>query len=85
MGKYKIEIKKSAAKELYSIPKKDLQKIISRIKVLSDNPRPKDCVKISGQKHYRLRHGNYRIVYSVEDELLVVYVVKIGHRKHIYR
>ena len=85
MGKYKIEIKKSAAKELNSILQKDLKKIIQRIKALSDNPRPTGCVKISGQEHYRLRHGNYRIVYSVEDEILVVYVVKIGHRKDIYR
>ena len=85
MGKYKIEIKKSAARELNSIPKKDLKKIIPRIKALSDNPRPIGYVKISGQEHYRIRKGNYRIVYSVEDDILVVYVVKIGHRKDMYR
>ena len=84
MGKYKIEIKKSAAKELFLMPKKDLKRILKRIKNLSDDPRPIGCVKLSGQDRYRIRQGNYRILYSIEEEILVVYVVKIGHRKDIY-
>lgn len=84
MGKYKIEIKKSAAKELFLIPKKDLKRILKKIKNLSDDPRPVGCVKLSGQDRYRIRQGNYRILYSIEEEILVVYVVKIGHRKDIY-
>ncbi len=84
MGKYKIEIKKSAAKELFLMPKKDLKRILKRIKNLSDDPRPIGCVKLSGQDRYRIRQGNYRILYSIEEEILVVYIVKIGHRKDIY-
>ena len=75
MGKYRIEIKKSAVKEINAIQKKDLKKIIIKIRSLSDDPRPKGCVKLVGQERYRIRHGNYRILYSIEDELLVVYIV----------
>ena len=85
MGKYRIEIKKSAIKELHSIPKNDLQKIVAEIKSLSDDPRPMGCIKLPGSERYRIRQGNYRVLYSIEDEILTVYVVKIGHRKDIYR
>jgi len=85
MGSYRIEIKKSAVKELNAIPKKDLRKVVSKIRSLSDNPRLKGCVKLSGQERYRIRRGNYRILYSIEDDALVVYVVKIAHRKDVYR
>jgi len=85
MEKYKIEIKKSAVKELNSIPKKDLKKIVQKIRSLSDNPRPNRCVRLSGQERYRIRQGDYRILYSIENEILVVYVIKIGHRKEVYR
>jgi mRNA interferase RelE/StbE len=85
MGKYRIEIKKSAIKELHSIPKNDLQKIVAKIKSLSDDPRPPGCIKLSDSERYRIRQGNYRILYSIEDEILTVYVVKIGHRKEVYR
>lgn len=84
MGKYRIEVKKSAIKELHATPKKDLKRILSKIKSLSDNPRPKGCIILSGKERYRLRQGNYRILYSIGDEILVVYVVKIGHRKNVY-
>jgi len=85
MEKYKIEIKESVVKEFNSIPKKDLKKIVQKIRSLSDNPRPNGCVKISGQERYRIRQGDYRILYSIENEILVVYVIKIGHRKEVYR
>ena len=85
MGKYRIEIKKSAIKELNTIPREDLKKIALKIGSLSDNPRPKGCVKLSGMERYRIRQGNYRILYSIDDEILDVYVVKIGHRKEVYR
>ena len=81
MGKYKIEVKASAIKELYLLPKKDLKKIAARIGSLSDNPRPKDCIKLAGDERHRIRQGDYRIVYSIENDALVVYVVTIGHRK----
>ena len=84
MVKYKIELKKSAYKELKSIPKKDLKRILTKIESLSDNPRPNDCKKLSALERYRIRQGNYRILYSIENEILTIYIVKIGHRKDVY-
>ena len=86
MAKYRILIKPSAVKEIEAIsPKKDRQRLVDRISKLSDNPRPPGCEKLSGQEKYRIRQGRYRIVYSIEDQDLIVYVVKVGHRKDVYR
>ncbi len=85
MANYKIFIKPSAAKELKRLPQKDLKRIISKIQSLSQEPRPQGCEKLSAQERYRLRQGNYRIVYSIEDEKLVVYVVKVAHRRDVYK
>lgn len=85
MAAYKLFFKKSVQKDFDSIPKKDLKRILSRIESLSENPRPKGCEKLTGQERYRLRQGRYRIVYSIQDNELSVWVVKVGHRKHIYR
>ena len=85
MEKYKILIKKSAVKELEAIPKRDLQKIVKRINDLSKDPLPQGVQKLSHQEKYRVRQGNYRIVYSIEKKELVIYIIKVGHRKDIYR
>jgi len=86
VAKYKLRIKKSAAKELEAIPRKaDRQRIISRIKSLADDPRPSGCKKLSGLERYRLRQGSYRNIYAIEDDELVVYVIKIGNQKNIYQ
>ena len=85
MAKYRITIKNSAAKELEAIPKKDLQRIIKRIQSLTENPRPKGSKKFSGQEQYRIRQGDYRIVYSIEDKNSLIDIFKIGHRREIYR
>lgn len=86
MAKYKLRIKKSAAKELEAIPRKaDRQRIISRIKSLANDPRPSGCKKLSGLERYRLRQGSYRIIYAIEDDELVIYVIKIGDRKNVYQ
>ena len=85
MAEYEILFKESAYKDLKKIPKADLRKILSRIKKLSDNPRPAGCEKLTGQERYRLRQGKYRIVYSIQDDKLTIWVVKVGHRKDIYR
>ncbi len=85
MAKYKISIRKSAVKELGDIPKKDLQKVVRKIKTLVINPRPQGSQKLSQKEQYRIRQGNYRIVYSVQDKELTIPIVKIGHRKEIYR
>jgi len=84
--KYKVSIKRSAVKEIEAIPqKKERQRIISRIGQLANDPRPPGSKKLSGHDKYRIRQGTYRIVYSIEDNELVVVVVKVGHRKDVYR
>ena len=85
MEKYSLFIKPSAVKELKKLPKKDLAKIVKRIKDLASDPRPSGCEKLTAGEKYRIRQGNYRIVYSIEDQKLIVCIVKIGHRKDIYR
>ena len=86
MGKYSISIKRSAVKEIEAIPqKKERQGIIRRIGQLADNPRPADSKKLSGHDRYRVRQGTYRVVYSINDEELILEVVKVGHRKDVYR
>jgi len=86
MAAYKKNLfKKSVQKDFNSIPKKDLNKIIDRIKLLGEDPRPPGCEKLTGQQRYRLRQGWYRILYSIQDDELTVWVVKDGHRKDIYR
>jgi len=83
MAAYKIHFKTSVEKDFATIPKKDLKKILKRIKGLVENPRPWGCEKLTGQERYRLRQGRYRIVYSIQDDELTVWVVKVGHRKDI--
>lgn len=86
MPRYSIFIKPSAVKEIESIgSKRDRQQIVALIGKLADNPRPSGCEKLSGQDKYRVRQGSYRIVYSIEDYNLTVYVVKVGHCKDVYR
>jgi len=85
MGAYNVFFKRSVEKDLEAIPKKDLKKIIRRIGGLAEDPRPRGCEKLTGKERYRLRQGCYRIVYSIHDTALTVWVVKVGHRKDIYR
>jgi len=80
--RYSVLIKPSAVKELEAIPrKKDRQRIVRRIGQLALDPRPPGANKLSGRDRYRIRQGSYRIIYGIEDDALVVYVVKVGHRK----
>ena len=85
MATYKVFFKKSVQKDFDPIPDKDLKKILNRIAGLAENPRPAGCEKLTGKERYRLRQGRYRIVYSIQDDELTVWVVKVGHRKDIYR
>ena len=85
MAKYRVLIKPSAAKEVESTPKRDRSRIVERILSLSDNPRPAGCEKLSGQDKYRIRQGGYRVLYAVDDQDLTVLVVKVGHRRDVYR
>jgi len=85
MAGYRLYFKESVEKDFSAIPKKDLQKILHRIGALAEDPRPPGHEKLTGQERYRVRQGHYRIVYSIQDEELTVWVVKVGHRKDIYR
>ena len=85
MAKYKILIKESAIKELENTPRKSLKQIIKRIQSLSDNPRPKGSQKLSAQERYRIRQGDYRIIYAIRDDQATVHVYKIGHRREVHR
>ena len=85
MGEYKIFFKESVEKDFRSIPKKDLKKILTRIEALAQEPRPQGYEKLSGQEKYRIRQSTYRIIYSIQDQELTVWVVKVGHRKDVYR
>lgn len=87
MAKYRLLIKPSAAKEIEVVDqKKDRQRIVAGIRLLADDPRPPGCEKLAGEDdRYRIRVGRYRVIYSVGDEELVVVVVRVGHRKDVYR
>jgi mRNA interferase RelE/StbE len=86
VASYKLFIKRSAAKELASVgPKEDRRRLVAKIRSLAIDPRPPGCQKLSGAEKYRVRQGSYRIVYSIEDDRLVVIVVRVAHRRDVYR
>ena len=87
MARYRVVIKPSASKEIGAVgQKKDRQRIVLGIQSLGENPRPFGSEKLSGHLDlYRVREGNYRILYSIDDEKLLVDVIKVGHRKDVYR
>lgn len=86
MACYNVEVKKSARKALLALPSNTVQNLTRLIDSLSENPYPSGCKKLKGSVNsYRVRHGDYRVIYSVFDNRLIVQVVKIGHRKDIYR
>jgi mRNA interferase RelE/StbE len=81
MAVYKLYFKKSVQGDFDAIPKKDLKRILNRIKALAENPRPPGCEKLTGQERYRLRQKRCRMVYSIQDDELTVWVVRVGDRK----
>jgi mRNA interferase RelE/StbE len=85
MAHYRVIVRKSVAKDMRGIPKKDARRIVAVIKSLADTPRPSGSKKLSGQERYRLRQGNYRILYEIEDDRLIVCVVRVGNRRDVYR
>jgi mRNA interferase RelE/StbE len=86
MALYKVEISKNVRKkDLVNIPKADVRKIVQKIKSLADNPFPEGAVRLKGREEWRIRQGNYRILYIVTQEIITVYVIKVGHRRDIYR
>ncbi len=85
MAEYEILFKASVWKDLKKIPKSDLKKILIKIEKLGDDPHPMGSEKLTGEELYRTRQGNYRIIYSIQDNELTVWIIKVGHRKNIYR
>ena len=85
MASYSLNVKRSAERELRAIPKADLARIVQRIQSLTSNPRPHDSEKLSGEDKYRIRQGDWRIVYGIDDAAKVVDIVRIGHRREVYR
>ncbi len=87
MAAYKIRIKKSAAKELEAVGAiRDRRRIVARIEALANDPRPFGNERLTGYEHrFRLRQGNYRVIYAVDDDVRSIEIVKIGHRREVYR
>ena len=86
MASYKLLVKRSAVREIEAIPtKRDRQRVVARIRALASDPRPPGCQKLSGAEKYRVRQGRYRILYSIEDDRLIVTVVQVAHRKDVCR
>ena len=85
MARYEIVLRKSVRKDLEPIPKRDVQRILADIADLANDPRPPQSRKLSGSEKYRLRCGAYRVLYEIQDALLIVCIVKVGHRRDVYR
>jgi mRNA interferase RelE/StbE len=85
VANYELQIKPSAVKEIEKVPRKDRPKVVQKIRTLASHPRPHGCEKLSAEEKYRVRQGDYRMVYSVDDNERVVLIVKVGHRKEVYR
>jgi mRNA interferase RelE/StbE len=84
MARFSLVFKKSVAKDLRDIPKKDVSRILKCFGALAEDPRATGCEKLSGHERYRVRQGAYRIIYEIQDDVLVVVVVKVGHRRDVY-
>jgi mRNA interferase RelE/StbE len=87
VASYKVVFKPTALKQLETIePRADRQRITKTIAQIADNPRPPGCQKLEGTRNtYRVRQGDYRIVYDVEDARILVLILKVRHRKDVYR
>ena len=84
MANYKIYFKRSVEKDLNSIPAKDVQRVMDRIRQLATNPRHPECEKLTGEPRYRLRQDKYRILYSIQDKDLIIWIIKVAHRTDVY-
>ena len=86
MASYSLEIKRSAAREIEDLPtRKERRQILDRIASLARDPRPRGSEKLAGKNRYRVRHGPYRVIYGIDDSARVVCIVKVGHRREVYR
>jgi mRNA interferase RelE/StbE len=85
VASYRVFIKPSAAKELVAVPLRDRRRLVVRIGRLASDPRPPGCEKLTGAERYRIRQGVWRVLYTIADEVVTVVVVKVGHRREVYR
>lgn len=85
MARFELRFKPSVAKDLRGIPKADVRRLLKKLEALRDDPRPPGAEKLTSRELYRARQGAYRIVYSVDDVAVVVEVIKVGHRREVYR
>lgn len=85
MSRYEIEFEAEALRGLARIPRHDQTRVLARIDTLAEDPRPAGSTKLKGQDAYRVRQGNYRIVYMIDDPIRVVTITKIADRKEVYR
>lgn len=85
MARYELRVRPSVTKDLRGLPKEEVKRILARIEALRDDPRPPGSEKLSAQERYRIRQGNYRIIYGIEEAEVVVEIVKVGHRREVYR
>lgn len=83
--RYELRVRPSVAKDLRGLPKADVERILARMETLRDDPRAPGCEKLSGAELYRVRQGAYRIVYEIQDACIVVEVIRVGHRRAVYR
>jgi mRNA interferase RelE/StbE len=85
VASYRVDITRSVEKELEALAVQNQRRVITRMRALASDPRPHGSEKLSGEEKYRIRQGDLRIIYSIDDPTLVVTVVKIGHRRDVYR
>lgn len=85
MASYELLIKRSAAKELEALPPTYRRRVAVRIQALSSEPRSPGAEKLSGQEKYRIRQGDYRVLYEIDDSARTVTIVRIAHRRDVYR
>ena len=84
MAKYSVLYTEAFYKSLVPIPKKDAKRILQKAQLLAEDPRPPGSQKLASQEKYRIRQGNYRIIYKIENDQLIVIVVKVGHQRQVY-
>jgi len=82
---YKIELRRQAQRALDKLPKSDFQAVIDSVKGLAETPRPRGIEKVKSTGLWRIRQGDYRIIYAIDDKKSLVTIVRIGHRREIYR
>jgi len=85
MAEFEVRINRSAAKELGRLPKTETRRILRRIEGLRYDPRPPGSEKLAGQDAYRIRQGDYRIIYVIDNDRIIVEVITVGHRRDVYR